>query len=485
MRDKLEFSAAGVKLHAFCTPLTAIFSRSGLFLSVALILLTASCAVGATTEPPKDPAIFFQRSESICRDVEEITGFPFTNKVKMAIQSPEEFRNYMKESIDRQYGKDGLQDYARSLVKVGVLEKLVDLSETIMGLMSSQALAHYSPKSKTFFILQTNMPAAFMDPTAAHELFHALQDQRHDLYKFMEEDIAKIRDNSDAASARQWLVEGEAMYVMALWMVRDMAGDKDAETAQFLVIMALKAQASMDYEKLADMASAQLGGNEADPMLASIKDMKNAPRFLVEPLIAAYLKGAVLVDYVKSKGGWKAVEDLFDHPPLSTEQAMHPEKIGGPDVPIDVRLPGLAGKLPAGWRQAAEDVMGEMGMKVFLEIWQKDEARDVRAAESAAAGWGGDRYYYFENKDSGKDLLVWQTVWDTTEDAGEFSVAYRMTLPSRFPEFKKAGRSDEKSAWKYQVWEVQPGRFLKLVTDGKTVGIVDTTDRALLDVMWP
>jgi hypothetical protein len=511
MRDKLEFSAAGVKLdrasaaarqpgagvsrsiaapeaihfHVFSLIWAGIFSRCCFFPAVAVLLLGASVAVGESTETTNDAARFFQRGESICRDVEQITGFTFTNKVKMAVQSPEDFQNYMKEAIDREYGKDGLEDYARSLVKVGVLERLVNLSETIMGLLSSQVLAHYDPKSKTFFLLQTNMPSAFMDPTAAHELFHALQDQRHDLYKFMEEDIAKLRDNSDAASAKQWLVEGEAMYVMALWMVRETAGKKDSETADFLVVMALKAEASMDYEKLVDLASTQFGGNEADPMVASIKDMKDAPRFLVEPLIAAYLKGAVLVDHVKSKGGWKAVDDLFDHPPLSTEQAMHPEKIGGPDVPVDVRLPDLAGKLPAGWRKAGEDVMGEMGVKMFFEIWQKNEAKDVLAAESAAAGWGGDRYYYFENKDSGKDLLVWQTVWDTTGDASEFSVAYRMTLPVRFPEFKKTTRSDEKSAWKYQVWEIQPGRFLKLVIDGKTVGIVDTTDRALLDVMWP
>jgi hypothetical protein len=504
MRDKLEFSAAGVKLDRVsaaeqqsgaCTSrnIGTLWARQ--FHAVFTILTTISCcnclflgasfAVGETTETSEEAARFFRRSESICRDVEQITGFTFTNKVKMAVQSPEEFRNYMKEAIERQYGKDGLDDYARSLVKVGVLERPVDLSETIMALLSSQALAHYSPKLKTFFLLQTNMPAAFMDPTAAHELFHALQDQRHDLYKFMEEDLAALRDNSDAAMARQWLVEGEAMYVMALWMVRETVGNKESEAGDFLVIMALKAEAAMDYEKLVELASAQYAGNEADPIFASMKDLENSPRFLVEPLMAAYLKGAVLVDYVKSKGGWRAVEDLFEHPPLSTEQAMHPEKIGGPDVPIDARLPNLAGKLAAGWRKAGEDTMGEIGVKVFFEIWQKNEAKDARAAESAAAGWGGDRYYYFENKDSGKDLLVWKTVWDTVEDAGEFSVAYRMTLPVRFPDARKVSKSDGKSTWKYQVWEVQPGRFLKLSTDGKTVGIVDTTDRALLDVMWP
>lgn len=127
-----------------------------------------------------------------------------------------------------------------------------------------------------------------------------------------------------------------------------------------------------------------------------------------------------------------------------------------------------------------------MGIRVFFKVWLKDDEKKplTSTAESAAAGWGGDRYYYFENKTSGKDFLAWQTVWDTTEGAGEFAVAYRMALTARFPNLKKASTSGEKSLWKYQVWEVEPGRFLKLTTKDKTAGILDTTDKSLLDLMW-
>ncbi len=454
----------------------------GLLITLALV----SVSFAGAAQAPDDATRFFQRDEQICRDIEKITGLAFTNKVKMAVQLPEAFRSYVKESIVREYGEGGIEGYTRALVKLGALERPMDLSATLLDLMASQALAHYDPGKKTFFLLQTNMPATLLDPTAAHELCHALQDQRHDLYKFVDEDIEQIRDNGDAAMAKESLVEGEAMYVMALWMMVQTIGD-DQGMAEDMVKVAMETEASMSFNQLMDLSEMQIGtAPGAAPMLASIKDMRNAPRFIMEPLLAVYIQGGLMVAQVKVKGGWKAVEDLFDHPPRSSKEVLHPEKLGGPDKPIDVRLPELKRQLANDWRLVNQDVMGEMGIRVFFEIWLKDEEKKEACsiAKSAAAGWGGDRYYYFENKDSGKDLLVWQTVWDTAEGAGEFAVAYRMALTARFPNLKKSSRSDEKNLWKYQIWEVEPGRFLKLATSDKTVVILDTTDKTLLDSMW-
>ena len=140
---------------------------------------------------------------------------------------------------------------------------------------------------------------------------------------------------------------------------------------------------------------------------------------------------------------------------------------------LDVVVEGVAG-----------DVLGELGMRVFFKLWQKDEAKDASGAASAAEGWGGDRYYYFENKKTGKDLLVWKIVWDTADDAAEFATAYRLLLAERFPNMKKAWTSGEDSRFAYQVWEVEPGRFLKLMRKETESGIIDTTDRGMIDIMW-
>jgi hypothetical protein len=122
-------------------------------------------------------------------------------------------------------------------------------------------------------------------------------------------------------------------------------------------------------------------------------------------------------------------------------------------------------------------------VRIFFAVWQDREARDPAAASSAAAGWDGDRYYYFENDKSRGRLLVWKTVWDSADDASEFAVAYRVALRSRFPKARKLDAQPSSTAIS-QTWEVEPGRQLKLVIDGATVGIVDATDPALLNVWW-
>jgi hypothetical protein len=105
-------------------------------------------------------------------------------------------------------------------------------------------------------------------------------------------------------------------------------------------------------------------------------------------------------------------------------------------------------------------------------------------AESAAAGWDGDRYYLFTDGSDRKDSLIWKTVWDSPREAAEFTVAYRSILPARFPALKKAGRSTPDGDFPYQGWEVETGRFVKLARRGSVVGIIDTTHRPTLDLLW-
>jgi len=54
----------------------------------------------------------------------------------------------------------------------------------------------------------------------------------------------------------------------------------------------------------------------------------------------------------------------------------------------------------------------------------------------------------------------------------------------RFPELRKVRHSAPGSDWQYQIWEVEPGRLLKLARRGKDVGIIDTTDKALPGMLW-
>ncbi|TFH66889.1 MAG: hypothetical protein E4G90_01220 [Gemmatimonadales bacterium] len=239
----------------------------------------------------------------------------------------------------------------------------------------------------------------------------------------------------------------------------------------------------MDFDALLESSELGLGDREGGEVVTqSMRDLKEAPRFLSEPLLAAYVQGGAMVHRIKAKGGWPAVEALYGDPPRSSEQVLHPEKLGK-DLPVDVRFPSLPMRLPTGWTLKEEDVLGEIGIRVLLENWRDPEWPDVAGVHQAAAGWGGDRYGYFTGPGGKGEVLIWRTVWDTAEDAQEFSLAYCESLRVRFPKMKSAPVTRGASDVKTRAWEVEPGRVLSLAVRDREVDVIDATDRSLLDVL--
>jgi hypothetical protein len=453
------------------------------------LLLAHSVALGQTDVSASDLAAGFERASAICREVEKIRGLAFKNDVTMAAQSVEKFKEYVNKAVERQFGETGSDGYVRALVKIGVLKESVDLPSMVMTILEDQAVAYYDPDERIYHLLSTNVTPYVFDFISSHELCHALQDQHFDLNAFVRDDIAAILDNGDASLARECVIEGEATLVMIIWTLMREMGLDDPRLAEPLASVGISCQAGMDFDTLMELSQANL--DSSDSGLAGIQgsaSLADHPRFFVEQFLASYLQGAFMVDQVRTRSGWKGVSELYRNPPESMEQVLHPEKMfGEKDSPTDIRLPELVQGMPEGWSLVEEDVLGEFGIRSMLCLWQEQGAMDTTAAAfaaGAAAGWDGDRYYYLAAENDKADLLVWKTVWDSRQDASEFAVAYRALLATRFPAMKKVRKSQGDAQHPYQVWEVAPGRFLKLMSSGDTVGIIDTTDPVMLDVMW-
>jgi len=427
-------------------------------------------------------------TESICRQLEEIRGLSFRSNVAVAVQAREAFAAYVAESIEIEYGEDRGEGYVSALVKLGALEEPVDLTDTVLSLLENQAAAHYDPRPghKAYYLLATNAPSFALDMISSHELCHALQDQNFDLHALTRGSIKSIRDNGDRGWALQSLVEGDATLVMTIWAALRQMGAENDRWAKSLASLSLGVQAGLTFEQLVQLSAVSA---ELDPSLQGLsmssEELESAPRFFVQMLFASYFQGAVMVDRVRKEEGWPAVDRLYASPPASTEQVLHPEKLTGQrDEPVVIRLDDAFESLGPAWRLADEDVLGELGVRTMLDVWLSGGTGEDRASSHAAAGWGGDRYCYWRNSENGKDLLVWRTAWDTEADAAQFMVGYRSVLPVRFPELRKVRRSAPGSDRQYQIWEVEPGRLLKLARRGKDVGIIDTTDKALPGMLW-
>jgi hypothetical protein len=147
--------------------------------------------------------------------------------------------------------------------------------------------------------------------------------------------------------------------------------------------------------------------------------LESMPAILSGTLQFPYIAGLELVMAPQAQGGWSAIDAMFERPPASTEQVLHPEKYEASEDPVDVELPdGLIEGMGAGWTLGLEDTFGEYQ----IGIWLQDSGNPDATAALAAAGWGGDRMAYLTGPD-GADALVWRTDWDTEDDAAQFTTA--------------------------------------------------------------
>src|SRR5207302_569023 len=116
----------------------------------------------------------------------------------------------------------------------GLIPEAFDLRKTTVDLVTEQAAAFYDYNRKRLFVLDTEEDANERRITLAHELAHALADQRFSLKKYMKGGMS----SDDASTARQAVVEGQATWL--IWAFLAQREGKIAEVPAAMVDMAAK-----------------------------------------------------------------------------------------------------------------------------------------------------------------------------------------------------------------------------------------------------
>jgi hypothetical protein len=216
------------------------------------------------------------------------------------------------------------------------------------------------------------------DATLAHELVHALQDQRWDLERRSSYHPGD-GDHSEAASA---LAEGDATSAMFDVML-ERAAPGSGKTALDLPdeVFAQQIREGMDQGPGA-----------------------SAPRVMRTSLAAPYIYGTLFVHALRRRGGWPAVDRAWDDAPATSEQIMHPEKWYSREPALVVAAPTFA-TLGEGWKVADEDSEGELGTRIAFEEWMPP-----KTAADISTGWGGDRGVLVENGD--RAAFAWRLRYD-------------------------------------------------------------------------
>src|SRR4051794_10021976 len=352
-----------------------VWAAIGSVLAGLLVLLVLQGE--AAEERPAQPAVGVAR---IAARVEGLRGLRFRSRPDPQRVSPAQARREGLEDLDRSYPESRRKADEEVLKLLGLIDAGIDLRSISASVFGEGVAGYYDPRSKRLRIVSGTTPDALSEMVLAHELTHALEDQRFGL------DVGE-RESDDAALARLALVEGTATAVMQDYFVRYVGAEK----------------------ALGGLLSS---GFQTGPEL---------PKFLQDQLVWPYLGGAQFIQSLRrTAGGRWTLVDLADRVrvPDSTEQVMHPEKWLAVEKPLPVRFKT---GLHDDWRRTAAGTWGE---------WQTREL--VGGDDEAAAGWGGDRYELWQRGACGSppcrddDVLVMRWRWDSVKDAREFQAALRV-----------------------------------------------------------
>jgi hypothetical protein len=268
----------------------------------------------------------------------------------------------------------------------------------MVNVLTEQVEGLYDPKSREFYIADWS-PLSDQRMVMAHELTHALEDQHFQIEGW----VKAARPNEDAELARDAVLEGSAMAAMVDYLL-------------------LSSGAS-----LKDMPEFDPGMLMGD--LGSTPTLQKAPPFLKDTLIFPYIGGLNFSVAILKNVGWAALPGVFERPPVSTQQILHPALYKSGKVPTTVTPPRLEKLLGSNWTKLDENIMGEYGWKEVLKQFLGDDR-----AKILAAAWDGDRYAVFEQKQTKKLVLVTRLHLDSEEHAVRFFGQYSEALEKKYAE---------------------------------------------------
>ncbi len=350
-------------------------------------------------------------ADEMIQVVARLRGLEPQAPILKGVKTREEISEFLNERIREEYNQGELQREGKMLQKLGLIPPTIDYMEFTLRLLTEQVGGFYDPDQKTLFIASW-LPVEEQKPVMVHELTHALQDQHFDIDKILKED--RKLHNDDQVLAHQALFEGDGMAVMLDFLLEPV---------------------QRSFGQLPDLAFVMR--TQMSTMQSQFAVFKEAPLYLQENLLFPYGYGASFLQKAWAKEpSWKSVNKIYAELPASTEQILHPEKyLTDRDNPKPVQTENPAAKLAGNWEISYQNVLGEFSLGLLLSLHLSEEH-----ARRSAAGWGGDRVLLLENE-SGEDAVFVSTVWDASEDAGEFFQAMEEWFQKRFPDALKADES--------------------------------------------
>ncbi|HSD83384.1 MAG TPA: hypothetical protein VLG46_05980, partial [Anaerolineae bacterium] len=281
----------------------------------------------------------------------------------------------------------------------GLVRPGSDLTRYVVNRFADNAGGFYVPWQDVIFVVGTEF-GGVEGIAYAHQTAHALLERRFDLEALGL--YPACTRGEEHCEALQALIEGDAELVTERWQEQ---GANDLYKAAW-----------SQYQDLPEALN--------DPA---------APPFVVRDVAFRHEQGRAFVETLYRRGGWSAVNNAYEDPPISTEQILHPQKYVENEQPIEVNAVAVPKAFGGGWQIISDEALGEWRTYLLLSSSVDEAARlSDETAQKAAAGWGGDHYRVYYDQETDQAALVIQWAWDTPEDATEFQQAMNAYLDLRF-----------------------------------------------------
>jgi len=382
--------------------------------------------------------------DTVERRTAELRGLPPREEVQRTTITPDQFRARLLDELSAEDSQESIENSRKLMVALGLLASDVDLYAIELDFRTGVVLGQYDPESKQLYVISGAPSFGPLERvTFAHEFTHALQDQHYNIRNLMPKDS----DNSDRDLAVSSVLEGDALITEELYQTHALTRAEREEKRR---------------------QERNLGSN---------LNLDRLPLVIVEETYFPYTEGPkfvvqvvgqdVLRDAIQTGSGYgPRVNRIFENPPKSSAQIIHPEKYLQGVNPIEVRFPDLASALGDGWKQLRKDVLGEIDHRILIQQFVNRELGD-----RAAAGWAGDAFALLGK---GNEIaVVASTRWDAPAEAQEWFDAYSQAIRGRYNNgLQVVDQRPNRILWR------TPDGFQLLSTTGSSslILIANTTD---------
>jgi hypothetical protein len=370
----------------------------------------------------------------------------------------EEFDDVWRDPPEGRQALDNAQHEA--LFLVGPDEDVVDVRRRNQG---GTVLGFYQPSQERLVVVSANQPATLDDElTLAHELVHALQDQRFGLR-------APADTTADAVNARNGLVEGDATVV-------ERAYERRCESGVWQCVE----------------SGTDSGGTLPSEFNWGVYFFGFFP----------YAEGPGFVEHHRGGGNWSAVDAMHGEYPVTSAEIIAPETYGSDDYGEAT----VHDRTRAGWERVTVEngsdaaTVGRAGLASMFAytayagdgegVIARDEFRNAGSSGldpdspytydvPYTEGWYGDRLHAYER--DGETAHVWNVTFDDAGDAATFRRGYGQVIEHWGGQRRASAAGG--TAWTFD----DRGRFdgaVRVQRDGNSVTVVKAPSRAALNSVY-